>query len=55
MERKETITINNMRLNVVLMNTNDKYILCVVEGYLSEKDKESGKIKNAIFGLIDKN
>lgn len=49
MERKETITINDMRLNVVLMNTNDKYILCVVEGYLSEKDKESGKIKNAIF------
>ena len=42
-------TINDRNLSIGAMKVTDKYILCGVDGYLSEKDKESGLRKKAIF------
>ena len=42
-------TINDRNLSIGAMNVTDKYFLCGVDGYLSEKDIESGLRKKAIF------
>lgn len=48
-EETSFTTINDRTLSIGSMKVNDKYILCGVDGYLSEKDKESGLRKKAIF------
>ena len=48
-EEASFTTINDRNLSIGSMKVNDKYILCGVDGYLSEKDKESGLRKKAIF------
>lgn len=40
---------NDMNLNINAMKANDKYILCLVRGYLSDEDKESKLPKEEIF------
>ena len=42
-------TINDRRLRIDVMEANDKYILCDIQGYLSEEDKDSKLYKEAIF------
>lgn len=41
--------INDKKLEINNIKTNDKYILCMVSGYLSDKDKETKLLKKAIF------
>lgn len=43
------VTINDRCLEIQFMKHNDKYILCMVNGYLSEEDKNSSLRKKAIF------
>ncbi len=47
-ERSFTST-NDMNLRIHFMKVNDKYILCKVDGYFSEEDKEVELKKDAIF------
>ena len=42
-------TKNDRKLNINVMKTNNQNILCIVSGYLSEKDKNSKLFKKAIF------
>lgn len=42
-------TTNDNYLNVLYMKANEKYILCEVNGYFSEENKNSGEIEKAIF------
>lgn len=48
-EEMSFATTNDMILSVQAMKANDKYIVCKVEGYLSEEDKEIESRKEAIF------
>ena len=48
MEMSLTST-NDMSQSIRFMKVNDKYILCLVRGYLSEKDKDLKRPKEAIF------
>ncbi|MCR9012322.1 hypothetical protein [Gabonibacter chumensis] len=48
-EEASFTTINDRHLRVGLIKLNDKYILCGVDGYFSEEDKNSGRRKKAIF------
>ena len=43
------MTTNDMHLSIEAMKVNDKYILCQVDGYFSEEDKESELQKEIIF------
>lgn len=43
------ITTNAMNLKVRYMTANDKYILCLVCGYLNEKDKEAEEPHQILF------
>lgn len=42
-------TTNDRQMNIYSVETNDKYILCSVQGYLCEKDKKSKLYKKAIY------
>lgn len=43
------ISTNDMSQSIRFMKVNDKYILCLVRGYLSEEDKNLKRPKEAIF------
>ena len=42
-------TINDMNIEIVEMESNDKYIICMVDGYFNEENKNPETIKNTIF------
>lgn len=42
-------TINDRRIKIETIQTNDNYILCSVRGYFSEEDKDLKQYKEAIF------
>lgn len=42
-------TTNDRHLSIEYMQTNDKYIMCAVYGYLSEEDRKNKLTKAAIF------
>lgn len=42
-------TENDSLLEIQGIKANDKYIICVVEGYLNEEDKNLSKNQTAIF------
>lgn len=44
-----SITTNDMKMRIIAMKSNDKYIYCVVEAYFSKEDKESKQLKKALF------
>lgn len=48
-EEMSFATTNDMCVSVLEMKATDKYIVCKVEGYLSEEDKEMEWRKEAIF------
>lgn len=42
-------TINEKQIEIESMQTNDKYIICSVRGFFSEKDKDLRQYSKAIF------